>query len=68
MQTVNQEHQVLNHLRRAGSITRVEAEALYRIRHLPTRIFNLKKSGVDILSTTKKDVTGQRYTRYTLVQ
>jgi hypothetical protein len=57
---------VAEHLLEHGTITRVEAEAVYRIRHLPTRIFDIRAQGICIDSTTKHDATGQRYVRYSL--
>ena len=57
---------VLNHLKSAGSITGVEAEAVHRVRHLPRRIADLKAAGYAIVSATRRDATGQRYARYTL--
>lgn len=57
---------VLSHLRTKGSITRLEAGALYRIAHLPTRIFELKKAGHGVKTQMRKDMTGHRYARYSL--
>ena len=57
---------VYDHLNTAGSITRVEAEAVYRIRQIPTAIYALRAAGVAIRTEFKKDRTGQRYGRYTL--
>lgn len=63
---------VLNHLRKTGSITGVEAESVHRIRHLPSRIFELNRQRdekgrrISIDPTTQHDVTGQRYVRYFL--
>jgi len=58
---------VLKHLTAAGSITGVEAESCHKIRHLPSRIFEMKRSGYDIRSAVHHDCTGQRYVRYSLV-
>jgi hypothetical protein len=57
---------ILTHLITKGSITNVEAQALYRCRALPRRIADLKQSGWNIHSVLKKDATGQRYARYVL--
>jgi len=57
---------VLTHLERHGSISSVEAAAVYRIRHLPRRIADLKDGGVPIITEMKRDPTGQRYARYYL--
>ncbi len=59
-----QETLVINHLQSTGSISGVEAETLFKIRHLPKRISNLKTRGWVIVSEHKKDSTGQRYVRY----
>ena len=61
-----QERTVVRHLNDTGSITRMEADTMHRIRHLPTRIFNLKRAGFKIASSFRKDVNGQRYVRYLL--
>lgn len=55
---------IFNHLKTKGSITNVEAQALYRCRALPRRIADLKAQGWTIKSVYKKDATGQRYVRY----
>lgn len=57
---------VLSHLERNGSISPVEAAAVHRIRHLPARIFELRRAGMNIASEPRKDATGQRYVRYRL--
>jgi len=58
---------ILNHLKREGSITGVEAMAIYKTRQLPGRIFELRSKGWDVASNFDRDVTGQRYVRYHLV-
>jgi hypothetical protein len=68
MQLAPQTATVLRHLEIIGSITRVEAEACHRVRHLPTRIFELRAAGHDIRSERHKDVNAQRYVRYRLVR
>lgn len=55
------------HLMSVGSISGVEAAALYRCRDLPKRISELKQVGISIRAEFKHDRTGQRYARYTLV-
>jgi len=57
---------VLQHLIEVGNITGLEAGALYKCRHLPRRIKDLRDRGLDITSETKWDTTGQRYVRYHL--
>jgi len=61
-----QAQQVLTHLANHGPLTGVEAEAVYRIRHLPRRIADLRDAGFEIKSQHCRDATGQRYARYTL--
>ena len=71
MKTVNKKPMhalILAHLMAKGSITNVEAQALYRCRALPRRIADLKECGWPISSVLKKDATGQRYARYMLEQ
>lgn len=58
---------VLKHLSAVSHITGVEAESVHRIRHLPSRIFEIKKAGYSIATEFKRDVTGQRYASYSLV-
>lgn len=58
---------IFDHLITKGSITNVEAQALYRCRALPRRIADLKAEGFEIKTVMKKDATGQRYARYVLV-
>jgi len=54
------------HLTKAGNISGVEASAMFKTRHLPARIKELRDAGVAIKSDTKYDTTGQRYVRYVL--
>lgn len=49
-----------------GSVTSVEASAVYRVRALPRRIADLKAAGHKISRVLSKDATGQRYARYYL--
>ena len=58
---------ILKHLEDKGSITNIEAQALYRCRALPRRIADLKEIGFSIASVMKRDATNQRYVRYYLV-
>lgn len=50
LQEGTQNHTVLSHLLKHGSITSFEAFSNYRITRLSGRIFNLKELGVDIES------------------
>lgn len=55
---------IFKHLFDKGSITSVEAQALYRCRSLSRRICDLKSEGFLIDTEMRVDVTGQRYARY----
>ena len=58
---------VLDHLKKAGSITGVEAAAMYRVRSLTKRIHELRTAGLEIKSVFKTDpINKQRYVRYVL--
>lgn len=58
---------VYNHLLRTGTITRVEAEATHKVRHLPHAINILRNEcGLNIRTEFRQDVSGQRYARYFL--
>lgn len=61
-----QEKTVLKHLQSHGALTPVEGATVYRIRHLPSKIWGLKQAGHKIKTTMKVDATGQRYARYSL--
>jgi hypothetical protein len=59
--------QIWDHLKKVGSISNVEAQAIYRCRALPRRIKDIEESlGVTIHRARKQDATGQRYTRYSV--
>lgn len=57
---------IASHLNEAGSITGVEASAIYKCRSLPRRIKDIRDSGIEVKSETRFDLTGQRYVRYVL--
>lgn len=57
---------IAEHLLEAKTITGVEAAAIYKCRSLPRRIKDIRDSGVEVKSEIRHDLTGQRYTRYTL--
>lgn len=65
---LTQEILILNHLKAEGSISGVEAMALYKVRSLPRRIATLRSWGHDIKSICCEDNCGQRYVRYRLIQ
>lgn len=58
---------ILTHLRKVGSITNVEAQAIYKCRSVSSRISEIDRHfGCVCIRTHRKDFTGQRYVRYTL--
>ena len=59
---------IYEHLCKKGSITNVEAAAMYKARSLTKRIHELKSGGAVIRSEWNRDPTGQRYVRYWLVK
>ena len=50
MRMLNQNRMVINHLVRVGAITQADAYDLYGITRLSARIFDLRKSGYQVLS------------------
>lgn len=60
--------ELLRHFIDKGSITAVEAAAVYRMRALPRRVRDLKEMGHFIETTFHFDPTGQRYGRYRYVK
>lgn len=65
MKLTRQARIVLEHLR-TSHLTSWQAEGVYRIRRLASRINELKTVGFAIDKETMQDATGQRYTRYSL--
>ena len=57
---------VLDHLRRHSHLTSWQAEGVYRIRRLASRVDELRAAGFEIETQTCEDASGQRYTRYRL--
>jgi hypothetical protein len=58
---------VETHLIKVGNISGIEAESLYRIRSLTSRISEIRRrKKLKIDAVWKKDLTGQRYVRYYL--
>ena len=64
----SQHQMILHHLRTKGSISALEALSLYRCNRLAARINDLRKSGLDIETDMKTDLTGKRYARYHLAK
>lgn len=63
-----QAKQVLEHLLAEGTLTGAEAATVYKIRHLPRRIADLREAGWPIARELRKDRAGQRYARYFLAE
>lgn len=63
-----QTYMLLQHLTAGKSITRIEADHLYRVAALPRRIADLREAGHNIVAFTKKDLTGRSYVEYRLVE
>ena len=63
---MTQVQQILDHLKSVGSISGIEAGALYKVRALPRRISDLEERGHSIRRERKVDHTGQKYVRYYL--
>lgn len=58
---------ILTHLRKVGSITNIEAQAVYKCRSVSSRISEIDRTYLcKCVRTYHKDFTGQRYVRYTL--
>lgn len=67
MKTQNQ--LIIEHMKRAGSITQREALIDYSVQCLTKRIQELRDSGWRIKTVQKTHpTTGQRYARYTLLK
>lgn len=70
MGRMTQTERILNHLRRCGSITPLDALREFGCMRLGARIYDLKKAGYDIESRIEshKNSYGERvsYARYTL--
>lgn len=62
--STNQMKAVLNHIIMKGSISQLEADELYRVKRLTSRVTELKKLGVSIVAEMRRDNTGKRYARY----
>jgi len=65
----SQDKLILAHLRKASSITVREAMVEYSVNSLTKQISRLRSRGHNIISTWRSHpFTGQRYTRYTLLE
>lgn len=61
------DYRIYTHLKTVGSITAIEAATLYKARSVTSNISRLRKFGLEITTSFKKDLTGQRYARYSVV-
>lgn len=57
---------ILNHLIKHKTITPLEALGLYGVFRLGARVFDLRKEGVNVRMTLKKDPNGKRYASYSI--
>lgn len=58
---------ILTHLTKIGDISPLEARTVYRVDSLSRRICDLKDAGYKVSREMRKDATGKRYARYSLV-
>lgn len=65
-QPASQNGMLLAHLLEGRTITRIQADHLYRIASLTRRIRDLRDAGHKIVATVKIDPTGRSYTEYAL--
>lgn len=69
MTNTTQHQQIINHLRKTKGLTVREAMVDYSIQSFTKRISELRKLGYRIDGVKgKHPVTGQRYTRYVLIE
>ena len=61
-----QARKVLEHMQATGSISNVEANAVHRVRSVSRRITEIGAAGFNVSKDFRRDVTGQRYVRYSL--
>lgn len=59
-----QTRKVLNHLTKRGSISPMEAVAVYNIWRLAACIYDLRKVGIKIKTIQRTDASGHKYSRY----
>jgi hypothetical protein len=64
----NQNSDVLKHLIKRGNLSQYEANSLYRVTRLASRVHEIKQHGIGITAETRHDLTGKRYVRYFLAQ
>ncbi len=66
--TSTQTQALIDHFNHVGSVSGLEALALYRIVSLTKVISVLKRRGLQIVGEWKADNTGKRYKRYTMIK
>jgi hypothetical protein len=64
----SQNRLLLRHLQMGGTITGIEALNLYGCFRLPSRIWDLKQAGHNIVGKFIKTPTGKRVMQYRLVE
>jgi hypothetical protein len=64
MKLSRQARTVRDHLIAEKHITSWQAEGVYRIRRLASRVDELLAAGFEVLKERQEDATGQSYTRY----
>lgn len=57
---------ILKHLQRGLTISPAEALRVYKNSRLAASIYDLKQAGYEITKEMRRDLTGQRYARYSL--
>ena len=68
MEAASQIRQILLHLKQRGSITQLEAFQRYNCFRLGARIYDLRRSGVEITTTRETNAQNKNYARYRLIQ
>jgi len=68
MKLSRQANLIVDHLYTNQHITSWQAEGVYRVRRLASRITELKRAGYDIRKERCQDATGQSYTRYSFTR
>lgn len=61
---MTQRDQIVEHLKKYGSISPLEARHVYGIERLASRVDELKKAGHAIVTRVKKDARNKRYAEY----
>ncbi|KGK67061.1 MULTISPECIES: helix-turn-helix domain-containing protein [Xanthomonas] len=68
MKLSRQANLIVDHLYNNQHITSWQAEGVYRVRRLASRITELNRAGYDIRKERCEDATGQSYTRYSFTR